>query len=137
MPRRQSSGGFPRAARRLTAWALGPGASTLAGLGGLSFTSSTTAILGAGVTPVIPNLTIVRIRGMITFELTTSDAALSGYAFTAAIGMVTADAFAVGASAVPDPFDDQEWPGWLWTKTVDIRSEFGAAAIGDPSVNPL
>jgi len=74
---------------------------------------------------------------MLSFELLSSSAAGSGFAFTAGIGIVTADAFATGTAAMPSPFDDILWPGWMWLHTIDIRSSIAGAVVGDPSINPV
>ena len=137
MTRARSSRGFARAQRRLTAWALGPGADTIAGLDSQQFTASGTAVLGSGATPVIPQLTVVRLRGFVNFGLSAADALNSGFACFVGIGIATLDAFTVGSGSLPNPFDDQDWPGWLWLGNQDMRTAIGAIAIGDPSVNPV
>jgi len=116
MPRRPfSRGSVPaRAPRRLTAWDLGPGGDDLGTLDNVSVVSDSNVILGAGVTPLIPAITVVRIRGFIEVNLVAADAALSGFNFAAGIGIVTLDAFTAGAASVPNPFSDIQWPGWLW-----------------------
>ena len=35
-------------------------------------------------------------------------------AFTAGLGIVTADAFSAGAASMPTPEGDRDWGGWLW-----------------------
>ncbi len=136
MPRRPSSRGFVRGPRRLTSWALGPGGYDIATLDRQQFTASQTLIIGSGVTPIIDNLTVVRIRGFIDFGLRSADAVLAGFNFVAGIGIVSGDAFAIGVTATPNPFDDTDWPGWLWLGSGSSRTSVAALAVGDPSDNP-
>jgi len=95
--------------RRKTSWLEGPGTNTLA-----TFTVSTTTILGAGQVALEDGLTIARIRGLLTTSLQTTANAGDGFHGAAGIGIVTADAFTVGVTAVPNPVDDIAWNGWLW-----------------------
>jgi len=139
MPRRPFSGASTRgtrAPRRLTSWNLGPGVDDITDAP-LSFTTSTTGIYGAGVTPVIPNLTIVRLRGSVDIILNAAAAALDGYSYALGIGIVTGEAFTIGVTAMPDPFDDMNWPGWLWHKTGMIHSPVGALTAQGPQANQL
>ena len=117
MPRgRRSYGGFGRDARpkRLSAWALGPGMGNIITGDPLQISSSASGIIGDGVTPIVPHLTVVRMRGIVQVQLATADAVRAGFQYVIAIGIVNSDAFVVGVSAVPDAFDDADWPGWLW-----------------------
>ena len=139
MPRRrQFSSGFNRGVRRLTSWDLGPGQDSVGSADVTAFASTTTQLIGSGVTPfAVDNLTIVRIRGQIEFMLTAADAIRSGFGMVMGIGIVSADAFAAGVASVPNPLDDAEWPGWLWWGHADIRTSLAALAAGDPTQNPV
>ena len=137
MTRKRFSSGFARANRRLTAWSLGPGGDDLVTLDRETISVSDVTILGSGITPVIPNLTIIRIHGFMTIQLATAGTALGGYNWAAGIGIFTLDAFSIGDTAVPHPFLDIDWPGWMWHGMGGIRTVLGALAIGDPSVNPV
>ena len=143
MARQRSSRGFARAPqRRLTSWFLGPGGDDLPTLDIQAFSSNTTLIIGSGITPLIDNLTIVRTRGHLEFILESADALRSGFNWVAGIGIVTSDAFAVGVSAVPNPFDDADWPGWLWYASGGIHSPSSTAipTVGDQQTvvdNPI
>ena len=130
MPRsRQFSGGFSRGRpRRKTTWSLGPGGDDLLSMDTIGFSASGQFILGSGVAPVVPELTIVRIRGYLEVGLRTADAALAGYNYVAGIGIVSGDAFSVGVTAVPKPFDDIDWPGWLWIHMSGLHAPAGALA---------
>ena len=135
--RRRSQGGFARAPRRLTSWGLGPGQDSVGSADVTAFASTTTQLIGSGITPTIPNLTIVRIRGRMEFLLTAADAIRSGFGAVIGIGIATADAFAAGVASVPNPLDDADWPGWLWWNHVDIRTSVAALAVADPTPNPV
>ena len=100
----------------------------------IAFSTSTTAIIGSGVTPVGQNLTIIRTHGYLEFTMASADAAQSGFNFAGGIGVVSADAFAVGIGSMPNPFDDISWPGWLWHKMGGIHTP-AACTIGDAAVN--
>ena len=52
------------------------------------------------------------------------------------MGVVSADAFAVGISAVPKPFDDIDWSGWMWHWSGALHAPT-AAQLGDPSSTRL
>jgi len=133
--RRSGPGHAPR---RLTTWAGGPGGNDLPTLDIQEVSGNVTVILGVGVGPIIPNLTIVRIHGFIELSLTAANVAKSGFNWAAGIGIVTNDAFTdVGASAMPDPFNDISWPGWMWHAQGAIRTAQGALAVGDPTENPV
>ena len=57
--------------------------------------------------------TIVRLRGIATvaYAASPNDTQVHG-----ALGMaiVSAQAFAIGVTAIPGPFDEAGWDGWLW-----------------------
>ena len=138
MARRPFSRGSGRGSpRRLTSWSLGPGGDDIATLDRVAVTGAATVIIGSGVTPVVPNLTIVRTRGFLEFTLRTADAVLAGFNYVVGIGVIQADPFAVGAGSLPDPFTDADWPGWLYFHAGSMRTGVGALAVGDPSVNPF
>jgi len=68
--------------------------------------------------------TIVRTRGEVTITPQTfgSDLDISG-AFGVCI--VSADAFAAGATSIPRPFDDADWGGWFVWQSFFYHLEFG------------
>ena len=138
MPRARSSRGFARApSRRLTAWQLGPGGSDLPTMNRVAFSTNTAAIIGSGITPLIDNLTVIRLHGFLECSLTAANAQRSGFNFVAGIGIITSDAFSVGVTAAPNPFDDIDWPGWMWMAQWSMRTAVAGLAVGDPSVNPV
>jgi len=118
-------------------WELGPGGDDIASLDVVQVTTSTTVLLGAGVTPTGQNLTIIRTHGFLEFQLQAADAATTGFSMAAGIGIVSADAFAAGVGSVPDPFDDIGWPGWLWHQMGALHSPITIASQVSPSDNQV
>ena len=110
--------------RRKTSWEVGPGSSTPVVL-----TGSGSTILGSGIAPTIPGLTLVRTRGLLGLTLNTAAAAGDGYTGALGIGVVTASAFAIGVTAVPTPLTDAGWDGWLYHEFFDVRA--GDRTAGD------
>ena len=126
-----------RSQRRLTAWSPGPGGTDLASMR-TNIAASGTFILGTGVVPTTSALTIIRIRGHVSTRMTAATAAGDGFNLVFGIGIVTEDAFAdIGVTALPDPFEDTSWPGWMWLGNLSMHTAVGGLAIGDPTVNPV
>ena len=135
MARRSSFRGsgrtFPaRAVRNRPFWALGPGGDDLASMDSVGFSASGQSILGAGVTPTAQGLTVMRLHGFLEVQLQIASADLDGFSLAVGVGVVSADAFAVGISAVPKPFDDIDWSGWLyhWFGAIHAPNIIGGAA---------
>ena len=64
-------------------------------------------------------MTLVRIRGEMVLWVAVATAVGDGFTKGAAgIGIVTNDAFAIGATAMPGPFTDPEWNGWIWYQSL-------------------
>ena len=127
-PRRGFSRVVPARSKRATAWGIGPGSSVAT-----AFSIDTSTILGSGVALVTEDrVTIVRIRGALQAFLTAATAAADGFHCALGIGIVSADAFAVGVTAVPNPLDDMAWPGWMYHRFFDVHSggTFNAADGG-------
>ena len=96
--------------RRMTAWSEGPNSSAVQTL-----SAAGASLWDTGQALTEPGLTIVRIRGELLVWLSTVTTVGDGFTkFSAGIGIVNADAFAVGATAIPSPADDDDWPGWMW-----------------------
>ncbi len=128
MAKRRFSGVSARS-KRLTFWNLGPGMDTIATGDPAQITGNEVTIIGSGISPTIPALTVVRLRGMVQVQLVAADATRAGYQYALGIGITTLDSFTdVGATALPDPFDDADWPGWIWHQFGMINSPFGAVS---------
>ena len=117
---RRSRGSFPvrGAARRKTAWDVGPGGQTVT-----TYATSGVTLLGFGAAAVVDGLTLIRLRGDIEIILMGASGISNGYAGAMGIGIVTAEAFAAGATAMPDPVADLEWDGWLWHQFIQVHSD--------------
>jgi len=74
--------------------------------------------------------TIVRTRGLYMLELTSGDAIGAGYFGGVGICIVTDKALAIGATAVPGPFTEDAWDGWLWHSYFDVRMVTATIADG-------
>ena len=136
MPRqRQSRSGYAPA-KRLTAWGLGPGADTAADSNRTAISTPSVTIIGSGITPLIPGLTLIRMRGMVEYALVAASAAQDSIVYGFGIGMTEVEAFTAGAGSVPSPITDAEWPGWLFVDYGTMSTSVGALAVGDPSENP-
>ncbi len=83
-------------------------------LGTNAFVGNAGAILGS-VAFSIPG-TVIRMIGEYVIAATAAPAAVDGAVITMGIGFVSTDAFTVGASAMPDPGGDPEFP-WLFWKS--------------------
>ena len=90
------------------------------------------AVASAGATLIgsasfTDKATIVRTRGgvRIQAQVATADVAIVG-AF--GVGIVSADALAVGITAIPGPFRDADWSGWYVWRSFSDRLEFQSAS---------
>ena len=110
--------------RRRTAWALSVG-------GGASVAQSAagTVILGSGAAPTVEGLTIARIRGELVVSIASQAAGSDEVRMTYGICQVTDDAFAIGATAMPDPNGDAFWDGWMWHQFVNFDSQTTSVGI--------
>ena len=122
-----------RRPKNKTFWELGPGGDDIATWDSSGFTGDTTVILGLGATPVGQPLTVMRLHGVLEILLSTATSALDGFNWAFGVGVCTADAFAIGVTAVPNPFDDISWNGWMVHKMGAIHSPIAGVATAFPS----
>ena len=120
----RSRRGFTPRSRRATVWSIGPEDID----GGASVSADD--LWSGGVSLNIPEATIVRIRGLFRIYLNSATAAADGFEFGIGIGLVTAEAFAAGTTAVPSPLGDEDWDGWMFHHYGDIRSLSGTHSDG-------
>jgi len=73
--------------------------------------------------------TIIRLHGIYNVFLTSVDAAGTGFAGALGIGIATADAIAIGVTALPSPLDDADWT-WMVHEHFDVRGSTGTIADG-------
>jgi len=109
------------------AWGVGPGGQTAQ-----QFAASVSTILGNGVIlSTETEVTIVRLRGAFSAYLRSATAADNGFHCALGVGIASEDAFAVGVTALPNPLDDADWPGWFYHRFFDIHAS-GAFAGDQP-----
>ena len=116
--------------KRLTEWSRGP-------------FSSAVQVVTAGVMTLVDNgiesskqETVVRIRGELSVLLTLATAIGDGFTRgSAGIGIVSADAFAIGATAIPSPEADADWPGWMWYQSWGALIGLETTEVGRTSTN--
>ncbi len=127
-----------RSQRRKTTWTLGPGGDDIATLDVVAVSSSTQFVMGSGIIPTIPELTLVRTRGMLELVLTAATAAGDGFNWACGLCVVSDDAFTVaGINAIPKPFDDADWGGWLWHRFGMLHSPEAFGGTETASANQL
>ena len=118
--------GFRQGPRRQTSWETGPGDNTLV----TQITSAGSSFVGSAITPTIPGLTIVRLRGGAQFFLSASDSALGGFGGAFGIGIATLAAVTAGAASVPTPLTEQDWNGWIYWTPITVRQITATTADG-------
>ena len=127
--------GFPsrvpiRSQRRKVAWGDGPSQTR----------ASQTAIaklgwtFGAGLTLDVGG-TVVRIRGQALLQLLEATPSGSGFTGAVGIGIASEDAFGVGITALPGPFSDADWGGWLWHSFFHLYATAAQASGADVARN--
>ena len=107
---------------RKTAWIEGPGTFTDNGVSA----GTGNYVMGLGSQALADGLTLVRTRGVVELVLGSNGAAGDGFTGAVGVGLVTAQAFAAGAAAMPTPVAEIEWSGWLWHEQFSLRA--GVAA---------
>jgi len=108
--------------RRKVSWSAGPkGFTSIQSTAGAEL-FSVTAVSG------LNDLTLVRIRGEFRAWLLTASAEGEGFEWAAGICNVSENAAGVGITAVPHPFTDMAWDGWIWHSTGSLHSRDNAPA---------
>ena len=103
--------------RRKTSWQPGTGRdapTTVSGTG--------KSILNLGIEFLQDGLTIVRTRGELLLYLESTVAGRDGFAGSFGIGVASAQAVAIGATALPGPSTDTDWDGWYYHTIMALRS---------------
>ena len=81
--------------------------------------------------------TILRCRGRISGTFDETAQVGDFLTTTFGLGIVSTDAATLGATAMPDPSGDGDYP-WLWWETMDLRSSVAAAPTAyGPSAKEL
>ena len=96
-----------------------------------SFTAFSSAVA------LTDGLTVVRIRGTASMWLTgVAGADGDGYRGASGLCKITEEQVAVGITAIPLPFDDDGWDGWMWHSYWDIHtSDISAGDVDHPTVD--
>ena len=107
--RRFGSRAIGSSSRRKTAWSAGPSETTA------ELTAAGAFIWTLGSQALVDGLTQVRVRGEYNVFLPVVTTIGDGY-LSMAVGLciVSENAFGVGITAVPTPFTDMGWDGWLF-----------------------
>ena len=109
--------------RKSRDWGLGPGSED-----GTAITATGSTLIGAGVAPLgAQELTVARIRGLLTANIFSTAANGDGFFGAFGIGKVPVTAFAAGIGSVPTPITEIDWDGWLYHTFIDVRR--GAASL--------
>ena len=98
---------FTRGVRRPVDWSASANQSAMVPV------AAATAVLLESFTPIVGGETVIRTRGIFTWQ---TDQLIASEDQFGAVGMcvVTAQAVSVGISAIPHPATDAAWGGWLW-----------------------
>ena len=118
--------------RRLTDWGVGPGGVALQG-----FSSSASAVLGAGIQPTGGKFTLVRTRGEFLAYLTSCTNINDGFIGAFGIGLATAAAFGAGIGSLPTPIDEAHWDGWVYHRFFALVSPEGLSLGAGTDVSPI
>ncbi len=119
-------GRFPRQSqtRRQTIWSKGPNQESTA-------ITSTGKVLWTNGRALVSEAkaTIVRIRGSLLMTLNKATTAGDGIVGAVGMGIVSTDAFGQGVASMPGPYDNPEWPGWIWHSYFHVKG-VAAQTIG-------
>jgi len=114
--------------KRPTDWTAGPGGEAGAGA---AISAIGKTVIGSGIGPTFDGFTIVRTHGQLSFVLLTAAAAGDGFMCAFGQGIVSADAFAIGVTAMPGPLTDMSWPGWYYHQIYHAISTDSSPAASD------
>ena len=110
-------GAAQRGPRRLTAW------SQVANQAYIAVPAVGSTLL-ASISFETPG-TIVRVRGQVSVKLATYAADLD-IVGAFGMGVVSAEALGIGVTAVPTPFSDADWGGWMVWRSFSAAYEVGS-----------
>ena len=92
----------------------------------LEATFSTDGNIGGSALAFVAPATILRIRGSFFVQFDSTAQVGDNISVAVGIGIVSTDAAALGATALPDPASELEYP-WLWWGSMNLASEVAAA----------
>lgn len=108
---------FRRGPRRPTDWSASIALTSYTALAAAS------AVISEVFVPIVGGETLIRTRGLFSFA-TDQEAANETQVGAFGIGIVSEQAATVGATAVPHPFTDAAWGGWLYHTYFASRFRF-------------
>ncbi len=116
------------AARRQSSWIAGPFGLVSA------ISASSKNVYPTGTIALDSGLTVVRTRGELLVYLTTVGGAVTeGFSWALGFAIVTEQAAAIGATAIPSPITDIGWDGWYLYETGQVAITAAAEAINSAS----
>ena len=111
--------------RRATSWVFGPG-----GQAATAISASGQQIVGSGLVLIPEGATLVRTRGFVELVLEAAANIGEGISGAFGIGLVTNEAFAIGATAIPGPLSEMDWDGWLYHQFWSLHASTATIADG-------
>jgi len=126
---RGSFRGRPQTIPKGRGWEAGPGVDpTDTSPIDVFLTSGVNTIVGSGLQPTTAEITLLRLRG--GGYVGALDAASLGAGVAAiGVGIVSLEAFNIGATAIPSPLKQAEWDGWLWHMFVPLRLDLSSVDV--------
>ena len=76
-------------------------------------TAAQVTLFAVGSQANVDDLTLVRIRGELLVQISNASAVNSGFQWAFGMCVVSENAFGIGATAIPAPFTDIAWDGWM------------------------
>ena len=120
-----------RTLRRRSSWEEGPGGTALTPL-----SASSVAFVGSAVQAAIPGITVVRIRGFLSWYLTLATSAGDGFQGAFGIGIATFAAVTAGITAVPTPITEASDENWLYHRFISIHGPVvSSTSLNDATVD--
>ena len=95
----------------------------------VSMTTTATAILGSFTASGAEPFTVLRMTGAVAAAPRGAAVDLEAAAITLGVGIVSSDALAVGATAMPDPAGEPDYP-WLWWYPMLLLSGNASDTVG-------
>ncbi len=103
--------------RRRVSWGVGPRGA----VNGVA--ADQTLLFNIGAEAIVDDLTLVRTRGQLIAWVDNSASVGSDIGVAFGICIVTQNAAGIGVTAVPEPFTDLGWDGWLYHTQFHIGSD--------------
>ena len=112
--------------RRKSSWSFGPEGATT------QFTASGSSMFTFGSQILTPGTTLVRTRGQLSVKVALNPTLADHMLYSFGICIISENANAVGITAVPTPFADINWDGWLYHSQGLVGTGSGQASLPVP-----